>query len=75
MYPSPGGSDESIKLYLCERLVDRQEIEDLNGRLAGLRDRGEKTTVRILDYENLWKVGARDAKTLGAWALYQQLFY
>jgi ADP-sugar diphosphatase len=34
---------------------------------------GEKITVRILDYEQLWKVGARDAKTLAAWGLYEAL--
>ncbi len=75
MYPSPGGSDESITLYLWEKVVDQQVIEDLKGKLTGLRDHGEKITVRILDYEHLWKMGARDAKTLGAWALYIQLFY
>jgi len=47
-------------------VVDRQIIEDLKGKPAGLRGHGEKITVRILDYEDLWKMGARDAKTLGA---------
>jgi ADP-sugar diphosphatase len=26
-----------------------------------------------LDYEQLWRVGARDAKTLAAWSLYEAL--
>jgi len=30
-------------------------------------------TLRVCDYEVLWKEGARDAKTLGAWALYEGL--
>lgn len=73
MYPSPGGSDEFIAIFLWEKVLDRQEIEDLRGKLTGLRARGEQITVRILDYEQLWRVGARDAKTLAAWSLYEAL--
>lgn len=73
MYPSPGGSDEYIAIFLWEKVLDRQEIEDLKGKLTGLRTQGEKITVRILNYEQLWKVGARDAKTLAAWSLYEAL--
>lgn len=73
MYPSPGGSDEYIAIFLWEKVLDRQEIQDLKGKLTGLRRQGEKITVRILDYEELWKVGARDAKTLAAWSLYEAL--
>jgi ADP-sugar diphosphatase len=73
MYPSPGGSDEYIAIFLWEMVLDRQEIEDLRDKLTGLRSRGEKITVRLLDYEDLWKVGARDAKTLAAWSLYEAL--
>jgi len=73
MYPSPGGSDEFIALFLWEKVLDRQEIEDLKGKLTGLRTQGEKITVRIVDYENLWRIGARDAKTMVAWSLYESL--
>jgi hypothetical protein len=30
-------------------------------------------TLRVCDYEDLWKEGARDAKTMAAWALYEGL--
>jgi hypothetical protein len=30
-------------------------------------------TLRVCDYEDLWKEGARDAKTVAAWALYEGL--
>lgn len=73
MYPSPGGSDEYIAIFLWEKVLDRQEIEDLRDKLTGLRQRGEKITVKLLNYEDLWKVGARDAKTLAAWSLYEAL--
>jgi ADP-sugar diphosphatase len=73
MYPSPGGLDEFIAIFLWEKVMDRQEIESLKGKLKGLRRQDEMITVRILDYEELWKVGARDAKTLAAWSLYEAL--
>lgn len=73
MYPSPGGSDEYIAIFLWEKVLDRQEIEDMREKLTGLRKRGEMITLKLLNYEELWKVGARDAKTLAAWSLYEAL--
>ncbi|ETS77673.1 hypothetical protein PFICI_09735 [Pestalotiopsis fici W106-1] len=73
IYPSPGGSDEYIPIFLWEKELDRQEIEDLRGRLTGLRTQGEMITLRVVRYEELWRTGARDAKTLAAWALYEGL--
>ncbi|KAF2691706.1 hypothetical protein K458DRAFT_381549 [Lentithecium fluviatile CBS 122367] len=35
--------------------------------------RKELITLRVCDYEDLWREGARDAKTLAAWALYEGL--
>ncbi|PSN69910.1 hypothetical protein BS50DRAFT_519392 [Corynespora cassiicola Philippines] len=70
MYPSPGGSDEFIPIFLWEKELDRQEIEDLRGKLTGKRSGdGEMIRLRVCDYEDLWREGARDAKTLAAWAL------
>ena len=73
MYPSPGGSDEFIPIFLWEKELDRQEIEDLRGKLTGKRTQGEMITLRVCNYEDLWREGARDAKTLAAWALYEGL--
>lgn len=73
MYVSPGGSDEYIPIFLWEKELDRQEIEDLRGKLTGIRTQGEMITLRVCDYEDLWREGARDAKTLAAWALYEGL--
>ncbi|KAG9231790.1 nudix hydrolase 14 [Amylocarpus encephaloides] len=73
MYPSPGGSDEFIHILLWEKELDRQEIEDLRGKFTGLRTQQEKIVVRLLNYEELWQIGARDAKTLAAWSLYEAL--
>jgi 8-oxo-dGTP pyrophosphatase MutT (NUDIX family) len=73
MYPSPGGCDEHISLFLWEKEMDRVHIEALKGKITGLRTAGEMITLRLEKYTDLWKVGARDAKTLGAWALYEGL--
>jgi ADP-sugar diphosphatase len=53
--------------------LDRQEIEDLKDKLTGEKSQGEMITLRVCDYEQLWQHGARDAKTLAAWALYEGL--
>jgi ADP-sugar diphosphatase len=38
-----------------------------------LRDEGEKITLKLCRLDELWKVGARDGKTLAALALYEGL--
>jgi ADP-sugar diphosphatase len=73
VYPSPGGSDEFIPLFLYQKRMPRQDIDALQGRLTGNRDEREKITLKIVPLEDLWKQGLRDGKTLAAWALYQGL--
>jgi 8-oxo-dGTP pyrophosphatase MutT (NUDIX family) len=73
VYPSPGGSDEFIPLFLCQKRMPRKDIEELQGKLTGERDHGEKITLKVVPLENLWKEGLRDGKTLAAWAIYQGL--
>ncbi|KAK7530268.1 NUDIX family hydrolase [Phyllosticta citribraziliensis] len=73
MYPSAGGCDEFVPLFLHQRRVRRQELESWQGRLTGLRDQGEKITLKLVRLEELWRWGGRDSKALGAWALYEGL--
>ncbi|OJJ02203.1 hypothetical protein ASPVEDRAFT_132682 [Aspergillus versicolor CBS 583.65] len=73
VYPSAGGSDEFIPLFLCERRFPRKEIEALQGKLTGLRQHSEKITLKLVPLKDLWKEGVRDGKTLAAWALYMGL--
>ena len=73
VYPSPGGSDEFIPLFLCQKRMPRKEIESLQGRLTGLRQHGEKITLKVVPLKDLWKEALRDGKTLAAWALYNGL--
>ncbi len=73
IYPSPGACDEFIPLFLSRQRLARTEIESMRGRLAGLRDHGEKITLKMCRLDELWKLGARDGKTLAAVALYEGL--
>ncbi|RDA93326.1 hypothetical protein CP533_2017 [Ophiocordyceps camponoti-saundersi (nom. inval.)] len=73
MFPSAGGCDEHVTLYSLERRIPRQQLRDWTGRLTGLRDEGEKITLKLVPMKNLWREGARDAKALGALALWEAL--
>ena len=73
MFPSPGGCDEFIPIFLHEKRVPRGTLREWTGKLTGLRDEGEKITLKLVRLEDLWCEGARDAKALGAWALWEGL--
>lgn len=73
MFPSAGGCDEYIPLFLCEKRIPREQLKDWAGKLTGLRDEGEKITLKLVKLEDLWREGARDAKALGAWSLFEGL--
>jgi len=73
IYPSPGGCDEYIPLFLYQKRIPRAQMDEFQGKLTGLRDHGEKITLKLVPLEKLWKEGARDGKTLAAWALYSGL--
>ncbi|KAI9726585.1 MAG: hypothetical protein M1828_000952 [Chrysothrix sp. TS-e1954] len=73
VYPSPGGSDEFIPIFLCTKRVKRASLNQWTGKLTGLRDHGEKITLKLVRLEDLWREGVRDAKTLASWALYEGL--
>ncbi|RQM07107.1 hypothetical protein DH86_00003456 [Scytalidium sp. 3C] len=71
VYPSPGGCDEYIPIFMHERRVPRETLNEWAGKLTGLRDEGEKITLKVVKLEDLWREGARDAKALSAWALWK----
>jgi hypothetical protein len=41
-------------------------LDEWTGKLTGLRDEGEKITLKLVRLEDLWWEGARDAKALRA---------
>jgi ADP-sugar diphosphatase len=71
VYASPGGSDEYIPLFLHQKRIKRDQLKEWQGKLTGLRDEGEKITLRLVKLKDLWR--ERDAKALAAFALYQGL--
>ena len=73
VYPSPGGCDEFIPLFLYQKRIPRDQLKDWQGKLTGLRDHGEKITLMLAPLDQVWKIGGRDAKVLSGWALYQGL--
>ena len=73
VYPSPGGCDEFVAIFLHQRRVPREQLDSWSGKLTGLRDQGEKITLKLVRLEDAWKEGGRDAKVLAAWALYEGL--
>ena len=73
MYPSCGGSDEFIPIFLWQKRIPRDQLKEWEGKLTGLRSHGEKITLQLARLEDVWKVAGRDAKALAAWSLYQGL--
>jgi len=73
MFPSAGGCDECISLFLHEKKIPRAQLKGWTGKFTGLRDEGEKITLKLVKLEDLWWEGARDAKALAALALWEGL--
>lgn len=73
VYTTPGGCDEFVPIFLHQKRISREELDEFRGKLTGLRNEGEKITLKVVKLADLWKEGARDAKTLSAWALYHGL--
>ncbi|KAJ1381322.1 NUDIX hydrolase domain [Sesbania bispinosa] len=67
-FPSPGGCDEEISIFLYRGRVDKEIITQLQGKETGLRDHGELIKVRVVPYNKLWRTTA-DCKVLTAVAL------
>lgn len=70
MFPSPGGSDEDITLFLYRGTCHQEMVDQLRGSEKGLRDHGELIRVRLVPLKDLWRSSA-DCKVLAAVALYE----
>lgn len=70
IYLTPGGSEETMRFFLYEKDVTREQMNAMEGRLGGELSEGEQITLRIIPLEDLWKVA--DAKTIVAYTLYQK---
>jgi ADP-sugar diphosphatase len=72
MIPSAGGCDEFIKLYIFRRSVERDVINELEGRLTGLPEEGERIKLHLVKLNDLWR-SCPDAKALSALTLFHEL--
>ena len=69
-FPSGGGSDELIKLYVCHIEMARTEIESLHGRLAGAAHEHERIRVKVVPLGDLPR-HTSDVKALMAYGYYK----
>lgn len=70
-FPTPGGSDETIRMYCFVRQVSEDELAELNGRLTGNLAEGEQITLKVMPLKDLWKIP--DGKTIVAYTLFREL--
>lgn len=72
MYPSPGGCDEYIKLFLYEQDVSAEQLDSFKGKATGLMEEGEYISLKVVELDRLIEETS-DAKALCAFTLYQYL--
>jgi ADP-sugar diphosphatase len=51
--PSPGGCDEFVRCMYLEKKVTVAELEEMRGRLQGLREHGEYITLKVVPMEDV----------------------
>ena len=61
--PSPGGCDEFIQLFYCEIEMNAKEINDMQKKLYGLQDHGERIRLTVIPVEELYQSGSMTAIT------------
>jgi len=72
MYPSAGGCDEVLRLYLYRTTVTREQLNGYQDKLTGVIEDNEVISLKVVPLEDLWVV-APDAKALSALYLYHKL--
>lgn len=70
--PSPGGSDEFIRLMYMEQNITKLELDTMKNRLGGLNEEGEIIVLKVVPYDDIWTLTS-DAKALCALYLVEQL--
>jgi ADP-sugar diphosphatase len=71
VYPSAGGCDEFLRLFVYHKDVSQEKLDKLKGKLTGNRDHGELITLKIVPLADLWKE-APDSKALSALYLFEK---
>lgn len=69
-FVSPGGTDETLRLFAYEKDVTEEELASYEGKCTGLIEEGESIVLKIVELDTLWQVD--DMKTVVAYTLYQK---
>ncbi|KAK6335759.1 hypothetical protein TWF730_003136 [Orbilia blumenaviensis] len=72
LFSSAGLLDEVVTYHAFVHEIPEGELEEWQGRLTGLRDKGERITLKLVRFDDLWKA-TRDTKALCAWGLWKGL--
>ncbi|KAF3940025.1 hypothetical protein ABW19_dt0205964 [Dactylella cylindrospora] len=72
LFSSGGLLDEVVTYHAYVHEIPEEELEQWKGKLTGLRDKGERITLKLVKFEDLWKA-TRDTKALCAWGLWKGL--
>ena len=72
MIPSAGGCDETLRLFLYRKQVTQDFLNQLDGRMTGNEEEGERIVLKLMELDKAWTVSP-DAKLLGALCLYDRL--
>jgi len=70
IFLSPGGTDETMNLFLYYRSVTRGQLDALSGRATGELNEGERIVLKVVPRDQLWSIP--DVKTLLAISLYDR---
>ena len=54
VYPSAGGCDEFLRLFLYRTRLPRAKIDELQGKLTGVLAEGERIKLKIISINELW---------------------
>lgn len=69
-YVSPGGTDETIRLFVYEKDVTPEWLAEMNGKCTGLLSEGEQITLRVVPLDDSI-LNIDDGKTIVAYALWK----
>ena len=54
VYPSAGGCDEFLRLFLFRTVMSKTEIDELQGKCTGILEEGERIKLKIISINELW---------------------
>jgi ADP-sugar diphosphatase len=70
VFPTAGGSDEFLRLFVFRKAVDKEYIKNLQGKCTGLASENEQITLKVIKLADLPNE-APDAKALSAFMLFE----